>query len=249
MRRSLPTTAALLGSSLALAFVVVDGPLESGAGPMVGIGHLLLTAVTIVGALVGAARWSLGLGLGLTVVSAALAIAHPVGPAWVVLVGLTALAAGGLIATGLRGTIRLRPRADGPPARATALPLALLGVPLVVGVVQPGGVDAVDWLVVALSAAIAVWYSQALPGSLWVARFGSPALVGVSAVAVDVPAALPVMAVFIGISALAWTTDARIAVQPLAEPGKAISIPAELAPRDVLDAAGLDDRGRPMEDR
>ena len=46
------------------------------------------------------------------------------------------------------------------------------------------------------------------------------------------------------ITYLAWTKPARIAVQPLVERGRPVPIPPELTPTEILDAAGLDDRGR-----
>lgn len=244
MRRSLPIIASLLLSSLAMAFVLSDGPLADGAGAMVAVGHLVLTTVTVVGALVGAARWSLGLGLGLAAAAAVVAVTHTISPAWVVMVGLAAVTATGLLATGLRGTIRLRPRADGPPAAAVALPLGLLAAPIVVGASQPDGVDLVDWVVVAAAAVVAVWYTRAGTGALWAVRVGCPALAVAAVLSVPAPQWVVPGIGFAALSCLAWTSDARIAVQPIAERGTAVPIPPELAPKDILDAAGIDDRGR-----
>ncbi len=38
-------------------------------------------------------------------------------------------------------------------------------------------------------------------------------------------------------------------MKPLVESGKPVSIPAELTPKEILDAAGLDERGRRRDDR
>jgi hypothetical protein len=76
---------------------------------------------------------------------------------------------------------------------------------------------------------------------------GSPIVLAVAAIFEGLPVGAFIAATAAGVAALAWTVDARIAVHPLAEPGTTVPIPPELAPRDVLDAAGIDDRGRRRE--
>lgn len=246
MTASILTTAALLVASLAAAFVVTgtDPFWQAGAGAMLAAGHLLLTAVVIVGALVGAARWAVGVGVALTAAIAVAAVLHPVGPAWVVMLISAAVALAGLLGTGLRAVVRQRPPADAPPARATALALGMLTPPLVVGSVQPSGVDFGDWLLVGTALAVGVIYTRAGSRAVWVTRIGLPLLTLAVPLVVPFPGLVLPMAAFGALSALSWTADARLAAVPLAAPGKRVPIPAELAPSEILDAAGLDDRGR-----
>lgn len=246
MITSLLTTCALLVSSLTAALVLTgpDAAWDDGSGAMIAAGHLMLTAIAIVGALIGAARWARWMGTGLAGLLGVPAILHPITAWWVVMVVSAGLALAGLVGTGLRSVVRQRPPAGAPPVKATALVLGLLGAPIVVGAVQPAGVGAADWAIVATSVVLAVWYTRAHDAALWGVRFGVPVLAVASAVAVSWPgAALPV-AGFLVLSRLAWSTDARIAVIPLASPGRSVPIPAELTPDEILDAAGIDSRGR-----
>lgn len=243
---SILTTAALLVSSLAAALLLTgpDAVWTDGAGVMLACGHLLLVAVAIVGSLVGAARWAVGLGAGLAGVLAVPAVVHPIGAAWVVMVATAGLAVAGMLGTGLRPAVRQRPPADAPPRKATALVLGALGSPLVVGGLQPDGVTVVDWLLTAAAVALAAWYTRAQPMALWATRFGLPLLAAIAAFVIPLPQAVAAVGFFALVAWLAWTKDARIAVIPLAAPGRSVPIPAELAPEDILDAAGLDSRGR-----
>lgn len=249
MNASILTTASLFVASLAAAFVVTgsDPFWDDGAGSMIASGHLLLTAVTVVGALVGAARWSVGVGVGLTAMLSVVAVLHPIGPAWIVMVVTGAIALTGLVGTGLRAVVRQRPPADAPPPKATALALGMLTPPLTIGAVQPEGVDLADWVVVILAVVVGVVYTRAGSRAVWASRIGLPLLTVAVLFAVPFPGALLPFVVFGALSALSWTADARLAAVPLATPGKRVPIPAELAPGEILDAAGLDDRGRRKE--
>ena len=251
MITSLLTTCALLVASLAAA-VVLAGPGSAwtdGAGAMTAAGHLILTSIAIVGALIGAARWGRWMGIGLASLLAVPAIIQPIDPWWVGMVIAAGLALAGLVGTGLRSVVRQRPPAGSPPVKATALVLGLLGVPMLLGGVQPAGVGTADWAIAATSVVLAVWYTRAHDAALWGVRLGVPLLTVASALAVPWPAAaLPVAGLAV-LSRLAWSTDARIAVIPLASPGRSVPIPAELTPEEILDAAGIDTHGRKKHQR
>ncbi|MEX1005086.1 MAG: hypothetical protein WD990_09390 [Acidimicrobiia bacterium] len=246
MITSLLTTCALLVSSLAAALVLTgaDATWNDGSGAMTAAGHLMLTSIAIVGALIGAARWARWMGVGLAGILAVPAILQPITAWWVVMVGSAGIALAGLIGPGLRAVVRQRPPAGAPPVKATALVLGLLSAPIVVGAVQPDGVTMADWALVATSVLLAVWYTRAHDAALWGVRFGVPVLAAFAALAVSWPTALLPAGGFVVLSRLAWSTDARIAVIPLASPGRSVPIPAELTPDEIRDAAGIDSRGR-----
>ena len=143
--------------------------------------------------------------------------------------------------------IRKRPPADGPPARAVLLSLLLLAAPPVWALVATDGLGAWALIAVALTWLTMVWYAKALPGALIVVRVASPLALTATAALEGLPLGAIIALTAAGLAALAWTVDARVAVHPLAEPGTTVPIPPELAPADVLDAAGLDDRGRRKE--
>jgi hypothetical protein len=74
-----------------------------------------------------------------------------------------------------------------------------------------------------------------------------PIAVAGTLLAVPFPESVVAAIGFAALTWLAWSTVARIAVIPLASPGRAVPIPAELAPGEILDAAGLDSRGHRKE--
>jgi hypothetical protein len=45
--------------------------------------------------------------------------------------------------------------------------------------------------------------------------------------------------------AMAWHPEVKVAFHPPRETGRVFPIPPELAPKEILDAADLDERGRP----
>ncbi len=243
---SILTTFALLIASLSAALVLTgdDAVWTAGSGTMIAAGHILLTAIVVVAALVGAARWSVGLGLALAAVLAIPAILHPIDPSWIVMVVAAGLAVAGLAGTGLRGAVRQRPSAAGPPRKAVALTVGLLCAPLLIGSIQPAGVDAADWGLVVTLLGLGAWYSKARPSAVWATRLGIPLLAIGSLLIVPFPQSVAAAAALGLLTWLAWSADARLAVIPLAERGRAVPIPPELAPGEILDAAGLDSRGR-----
>lgn len=246
MNSTLATTAALLVASLAAALVVTgtDPFWATSAAVMLAGGHLILTAVTIVGALVGAARWSVGVGAGLASILFPIAVLHPVGIAWGIMLTAAAGAVAGTLGTRLRATVRQRPAADAPPRKAVALALGLLAAPLLIAAPQPDGVDIADWLLAGGALTLALWYTRGRPDGLWAVRSLLPVSTFASVFSVPLPWSPVVAAGFAAATWLAWSSDARVAVIPLATPGRRVPIPAELAPGEILDAAGVDDRGR-----
>jgi hypothetical protein len=101
-------------------------------------------------------------------------------------------------------------------------------------------------MIVGLSAPIAaLWYARVLPGGLFAVRALWPA----SAIGLSVtmgPAAGAVALVSgVVVAVLAWHSSVKHAFHPPREVGTSFPIPPELAPREVLDTAKLDERGRP----
>jgi hypothetical protein len=214
---------------------------------ILGAGLLVVVAVSIVGMVAGASRWALRLGLAASASMIALGVLFPL-TGWT----LASMMLAGASVAGLAGTtfdrlIRQRPPADGPPARAVILSLLLLVSPPLWAVATPDGLDAASLAAVAACWAVMAWYTKAAPGALLAVRVALPAALAVSALFSGVPTGVLIALTAIGVGALGWSVDARIAVHPLAEPGTTVPIPPELAPRDILDAAGIDDRGRRKE--
>jgi hypothetical protein len=91
----------------------------------------------------------------------------------------------------------------------------------------------------------ALWFARVFPGGLLAIRVLWPILsIGLAFTQWLAPA---IVSLFGGISIaiLAWHPSVAVAFHPPRERGTVYPIPPELAPRDVLDSANLDEQGRP----
>lgn len=250
-RPHMTMTGALVSSLSLLAAAVTWGVAVAGSSRwdessavVFGVVIIVAAAVAIVGMVAGASRWAFRLAVGLSAALVAAGLTMPLTTPIVLAMGLAALALAGLGGTAMRGMIRQRPAADGPPPNSVTLGLLLLLSPGVWAFVTRTGMNSA-----ALAAAVLCWvgmavYLKATPVSLVTARIALPVSLGVLAAFSGWPTGALIASTAVGAGALAWTVEARIAVEPLARPGSTVPIPPELAPRDVLDAAGIDDRGR-----
>lgn len=210
---------------------------------LVALSLWIATVVSITGMLVARARWARRLGLAVTAAQGALALLIPPGTWWGLALILSAVTAVSLGGPWLDGIIRGRPSASGPPTRAVLLPLVLIGVPYLLGYVDAAGLEA---LIVAVTALLAAyWFVRTLPGALAAVRVVWPALTLGLAVPMGGQAGITAAAAAVAVAALAWHSSVRNAVHPLIETGSRVAIPPELAPREILDAADIDDSGRP----
>lgn len=200
--------------------------------------------VALTGMMVARARWARRLGLAVTGAQGALGLLMPLDAWWGAALALSAATAVALGGPWLDGIIRGRPSAAGPPTRAVLIPLILIGVPYLLGFANAEGPAA---LVVSLTALVAAfWFIRVLPGALVVVRLLWPGLTLGLAMPTGGPGGLTAAATAVLVAALAWHPTVRNAVHPLVERGSRVAIPPELAPPEVLDAADIDERGRPL---
>lgn len=226
-----------------VVLAVSDHPFSGTAVVLMAVSLWVVTVASLSGMLVSGSRWARRTGLVVTLAHAVLAVALPTGTAWLVALALSGITAVALSGPWLATTVRGRPNASGPPTRAVLVPLVLVAAPLLIGLANGEGAAAV---VAGLgSLLVAFWFVRTLPFALSLVRvvwpviaiacaFGLPWLVAVATV---VPA--------LAAAALAWHPSVTRAVIPLVESGSIVAIPPELTPPEILDAAQLDDRGRP----
>jgi hypothetical protein len=123
--------------------------------------------------------------------------------------------------------------------------LLLLATPAMVAVTSPGGISAAGWALAGWSLALALGLARTVPGALIGLRVIHP-LASIGAGITAGAAAAVALGVLGGAAAVAgWRREVAVALAPaLVRRSDAMRIPPELAPPDVLDAAGLDDLGR-----
>ena len=239
-----PLVAALLW---ALALGMDSGPLAPGSVLLIVTGLLGLTTVGMVGVTVTGGRWAHRTLLAAVAAMLVLGVVRPIDGLWGLALASTLIAAIAVLSPALVASLRRLPVATGPPTRAVLLPLLLIGIPFPLGIsawdeTSPGT------LIVGLSAPLtALWFARVFPGGLYAVRIIWPVLaVGLSFTQWWAPAIVSVVS-GAAVAVLAWHPSVRVAFHPPREVGTVYPIPPELAPREVLDSAELDEHGRPIQ--
>ena len=243
MRLPIGETLVLLAALVWTAVISLSGSFDPAAALLVGVGLLVVNTVSIVGMVVNSARWARRLafvGLGMSSLAGAFV---PVDNAWLAAMAITAIAAAYLFRPSV--SIRRLPSATGPPTRAVLIPLVLIVAPYLYGL---AGAGSQSWalLVSGLSAPLAGFlYAGVRPGGLLAVRLAWPALAVVLVPFLEPVAVVASLALAGLVAGLAWSAEAKTAFHPPRETGSAYPIPPELSPREILDAANIDERGRP----
>lgn len=237
---ALPLLAALAWTA---ALIAGSGSLSPAAALLAGVGLLTISVVSVVGMTVTGGRWAHRLGLGSVAAGLVIAVIRPIDGFWATGLVASAVAGSVLFAPGVTSRIRKLPAAAGPPQAAVLVAVVLLTSPFLIGVALGG---ASDWpaLVVGLGAPVAAFaYARVIPGGLISIRLAWPALAIALAPLLDLPAAGMSVALAAVVAVIAWRPEVKTSFHPPREAGTTYPIPPELAPEDVLDAAGIDDKG------
>lgn len=233
---SLQLVAALTWST---ALVMWNG---GAPGTVLALDLLLLAIVAVVGLVLTHGRWARNLAGSLIGYEALLAVTGTIEPIWWIGVVASAGAAIGLGGPWLQSWLRRFPRADGPPVPAVLAPLAMLAMPTAVAVSHPIGV--VGWLLIGVSLLGAWSYARAHLVTLWGLRVAYLPL-AVWAAWDRWPNGFLIVGLAAAIAGLLWTRAAFQATRDL-EPRRVHVKPVlpEMAPAEILDHAGYDERGR-----
>jgi hypothetical protein len=210
--------AALFASCIATAIHLSDGPgpFSDGSGIVLGIGFLLFGVIAIAGLLLSRGRWAKRLALSVSVITIATAtLTSPWSAAAVVAVAVGGLALVGLSGRWLDGWIRRLPAADGPGTRVIVLVLGLVGLVPAVAVAAPTDISQFHGVLGAAGIFYGWTYSRAEVWALWAIRLTLPLLAIPALLRSPAAGVIFLGLVVAGLTALAWTREARLAVQPL----------------------------------
>ena len=239
---AVPLLAAILWAG---ALAAAPGHLAPASIVLVAVGSMATATVGMVGITVTGGRWAHRTALGSLVATLVLAVVRPVDGWWVAALLCSLLGGVVLLSPTMTRGIRRLPAASGPPLRAMLIPLFLIGFPFVLGLGAWDRPSAGTAVIGAAAPLAALWYARVLPGGLLAVRVGWPALaVGLAFTQWVVPA-LVSFAAGVAVAIMAWHSSVRVAFHPPRTLGTAHPIPPELTPREVLDTAELDERGRP----
>ena len=239
-------TAAILLLVSTSAWTVVLAAGEHSLSPtariLVAASVWVATVTALTGMMISRSRWARRLALTVAASQGILALITEIAPWWWAAAALTAAAAVAVGGPWLNGYVRALPAAAGPPARAVIVPLLLVGAPFAIGI--SGGDDTAAAVVAGTALATAFWFIRTLPGALLVVRLIWPLVSLVGGWLIGWPSGAVAAAIGVAVSAVAWDASVTRAVVPLVQPGSVVPIPPELAPREVLDAADVDERGK-----
>ena len=227
-----------------LAAIMLDpGPYHPNSVLLTGLGWLLLSTVATVGLVLVGGRWALRTLIVVLGTTLWVGSVIPLSPWSIAGLGATALGLILLLSPRQHRLVRKLPSAGGPPARSVVVTLAALGLPLVLGLIPA---NANSWVLVmaACGPLAAILYSRTIPGGLPAMRFGLIAAALALAAFMPLPHAIVAVLVSAAITATAWSSDVAVAFRPLIEKGTSYAIPPELAPKEILDRAGIDERGQ-----
>lgn len=237
----------VVATSLACAALVVgEGvTLAPGAGALLAAVLIALAVIVTSGIMLARSRWSRWSAIGL--LAACAVIVSLLDIAWGWKAGVTAAAVIGALAAGRgsMGWFRKRPSAQGPPPESVALILSLVAFPAAIAAFNHDGISTLAVLGATVIAGAALVYTRSGVPSLWAMRALVPLGVGLAVAGTSFPIAVVVGVLGGALVAATWLPPVRqaaVPLIPLRSPG--YKIPAELVPPEVLDAAGLDERGR-----
>ncbi len=246
MSAAIAASTPLLAALLWVAALLLDpGPLAPPSVLLVGVGLLALAATSVIGIIVVGARWAWRLGLVVVGLCAVLAVIRPIDTMWSLSLIATGIALMALLAPRVTRSLRRSPVATGPPLRAVLVPLILIGFPYVLGLAATDQPNTATVVVGVCAPLCAIWFARVFPLGLIAVRVLWPALaVGLAFAQALAPAVTSALGGAL-VAFLAWHPSVQVAFHPPRETGTSHAIPPELAPREVLDTAQLDDRGRP----
>lgn len=242
------TVSLVAGGVGLLSLLAFDGdPIAESSGVLLGADLLAVTVVAVAGLLLARSRWAWRLCAALVAGHLGFALAYPAAAAArVPLVVTAAVTVTALAAPAVRRWARLRPSPGDATPHAVVLLLALLAFPALVAALHPGGVPVIAAAGSLTLPVVAVLYSRGGVLGLWSLRVGAVVAVVVTAAASRLPGTALVTLAGGALVALSWhrgVIRAAVPLDPRPQPG--YRIPPELTPPEVLEEAGLDERGRP----
>lgn len=238
----------LVAASVLWLILLSGGSEDLAAGPALLLGGdvVLLSLIAAAGLLIARSAWARITG---AVVALALLplllLDSDRGPLIWVAAGLSVLAFATMLSPGVAKWIDTS-RGAGPPGIAVVLLIGLLLSPAVAAIASPSETTVFLWVLAAAGPLAAIGYSRASVGTLWAIRIGTLPVCLLAAATPPLGGGLIAIGYGLAITTLSWQKAVLLAAQPLTPlPSPGYRIPPELAPTEILEAADLDESGRP----
>lgn len=203
------------GFAWTVHLVVAPAPWATDSALAIAIGTMVFSIFAMAALLLGRGRWTRYFAVGLVVSELMITVVADFTRWLVAAVILSGLSLAGLGGPWFKGWLRERQAADSPGLRPLVLSIGAFAVVPLVGLAAPNGLEAAHGLAGALGILLAWGYMRGGVWALWGLRVAMP--MSLIAAAISSPAAGS--AVLIGtagvLTYLAWTAEARLAVDPL----------------------------------
>lgn len=211
--------ALVMGSGLAwtIHLIVDPTPWEADAALAIAIGCLVLSIVAMAALLLGRGRWTRFFAAGLVVVEMFIAVVADFDYWMVAAVALGGLSVAGLGGPWFKGWLRERPAAGSPGWQPIALSIAAFALVPAVGVVSPSGLQPAHGIAGAAGILLSWGYLKATIWALLGLRFAMPVVVVAAAISSPILGGAVLVAHGALLAYLAWSKEARLAVDPLPE--------------------------------
>ena len=203
------------GLSWTIHLIVAPEPWEVDSAFTIAIGTLVFSIVAMTGLLLGRGRWTRYFATGLIVVQLLIVLVADFEPwLFIALVG-SALSLVGLAGPWLQGWLRERPTAGSPGLVPLGLAIGAFALVPLVGIAAPSGLEYAHGLLGAAGILASWGYLKGHTWALWLLRLGIPALALAAAIASPPGGAVILIVAGLGLAALAWREEARLAVDPM----------------------------------
>lgn len=211
--------AIVMASGLAwtIHLVVAPDPWATDSALAIAIGTLVFSIVAMTGLLLGRGRWSRFFAIGVVLAELLIAtVAEYEG--WLIAgVVLSGLSLAGLGGPWFKGRLRERPAAEAPGVAPIALAIGGFAVVPLVGIASPDGLEAAHGVAGALGILLSWGYMKGGTWALLGLRFIMPVAMIAAAISSPALGATALLATGAALSYLAWSQEARLAVDPLPE--------------------------------
>lgn len=239
----------LIASSVLWLAWLAGGTEDLAAGPAILLGAdlVLLSVVAAAGLLIAHSRWARTIGALIALAPLTFLFFEPEPDSlfWLA-VAIAVLTVAAVLSPAVRRWTKAGHPGPGPPAIAAALLIVLLLSPAVSAMASPSGATIPLWLLATAGPLAAFGYSRASVGVLWAIRIVALPLAIAAATAAPRAGAALLIGYGITVTTLSWQKKVLLAAQPLAPlPSPGYRIPPEMAPSEILEAADLDETGRP----
>jgi hypothetical protein len=205
-------TAAGLGWTIHL--VVSPSPWAADSALAIALGTLIFSIAALATLLLGRGQWTRLFAIGLLIVELGITLVGDFEPWLITALALTGLALTGLLGPWWKGWLRERPAAGAPGIEPILLTIGAFALVPLVGLAAPSGLRLAHGILGAAGVLLSWGYMKGGKWALLGMRFGLPALILLGAVFSPIGGALLLLAGGSGITYLAWTQSARLAVDP-----------------------------------